>query len=193
MAIKAKATPPPRNPQEPKVKLELEMLRQLVPLDNMSRNSLRHIIDHTRVFRAHQGDVLFDVGDTRPFTFFLLRGALKLKGRKGDRIIVESDTDRGRYAISNLLPRQYRVRVASKQALNARMDRDLLEKEAAWGQLSCNDEKGEELADNDWKIALLRTPAFSRLPMNNVQILFEELQEFPAKAGQVIKIGRAHV
>ena len=45
MAIKAKATPPPRNPQEPKVKLELEMLRQLVPLDNMSRNSLRHIIE----------------------------------------------------------------------------------------------------------------------------------------------------
>jgi CRP-like cAMP-binding protein len=186
MAIKTKVTPPLRNPQEPKVERELERLRQLVPLDNMSHNSLRHILDHTHVFRAHQGDILFDVGDTKPFTFFLLRGALKLKHPKGNRIIVESGTDRGRYAISNLLPRQYRARVASKQALIARMDRDLLEKEVAWGQLSCTDKKGEELADNDWKITLLRTPTFSRLPMANVQQLFEELQEFPAKAGEVI-------
>ena len=105
---------------------------------------------------------------------------------KGDRIVVESGTDRGRYAIANLLPRQYRARVASKQALIARMDRDLLEKEVTWGQLSHTSKKGEKPADNDWKITLLRTPTFSRLPMTNVQQLFEELQEFPAKAGQVI-------
>lgn len=162
------------------------MLRQLVPLDKMSRNSLHHIIDHTHVFRAHHGDVLFDVGDTRPFTFFLLRGALELKHHKGKQTNVVSDTDQGRHTIANLLPRQYRARVASKQALIARMDRDLLEKEVAWGQLSYTNKKGAKLADNEWKITLLRTPTFFRLPGANVQKLFEELQERPAKKDEVV-------
>ena len=187
MAIRPKSTPPPpRSPRETKVKLELERLRQLVPLDNMSRNSLRHIIDHTQLIHASQGDILFDVGDTRSYTFFLLRGALTLRNPLGNRIVVESGKESGRYALSNLLPRQYRARVASKHALFARMDRDLLEKEIAWGQLSRTDKKGEKPADNDWKMTLLRTPTFSRLPMANVQQLFEELQEFPSKAGEVI-------
>lgn len=186
MAIEKKVTPLLSDPEESRVKLDLGRLRQLIWLDNMSRRSLRHIIDHTTLIQASQGDVLFDAGDTSPFTFFLLQGALTLQDRKGNRLIVESGSERGRYAISNLLPRRFRVQVASKQALIARVERDLLEKEVAWGQLSRTNKKGEKLEDNDWKIALLRTPTFSRLPMANVQKLFEVLQELPVKAGDVI-------
>jgi CRP-like cAMP-binding protein len=168
------------------VELTLEQLRRLIPFDKMSRNSLRHLIDHAYTFRVRQGEVLFDIGETKPWTLYLIRGAVRLNNDNGSKIVVESGTDRGRYALANLLPRQYRARVVSKQAVIAAMDRDLLEKEVAWGQLSRTDGKGEKQADNDWKMTLLRTPTFSRLPMANVQKLFEVLQEHPAQAGDDI-------
>ena len=80
MATRSKSPPPLHNSaRETRVKLELERLRQLVPLDNMSRNSLRHVINHTQLILANQGDILFDLGETKPYTFFLLRGTLILK------------------------------------------------------------------------------------------------------------------
>lgn len=177
---------PLSSPREPGVKPGPESLRSLAPLSNLSRKSLRYAFDHTLVFNANQGDILFEVGDTKPYTFFLLRGALKLKDGKGVPILVESGSERARYAIANLLPRQYHVQVVSKQAVIARIDRDLLEKEVAWGQLSSTNAQGEQADDNEWKINLLHTPLFFRLPMANVQKLFEELEEVPCNAGDTI-------
>ncbi len=168
------------------VKLDLELLRPLVPLDNLGRKSLRYIADHGKLMQLAGGDVVFDLGDTRPFTFYLLRGALRLKDDKGKRTVVEAGSERGRYAIGNLLPRRFNARIVSQQAILMRVDRDLLEKEIAWGQLSQVDKKGEKAEDNEWRVDLLRTPVFSRLPMASVQRLFEALEEVPAKAGDVI-------
>lgn len=165
---------------------DLETMRQFVPLDNLSRRSLRFVIDHLKIVKQSMGDILFDIGDTKPVTFYLIRGAIKLKDAQGKRLVVESGSDRSRYAIGNLLPRHYRAKVASKQAIVACIDRELLEKEIAWGQLSRSDKKGEKVDDNDWKLNLLRTPTFSRLPMANVQRLFENLEEFHCKTGDTI-------
>jgi len=172
--------------KNPKVELKLEQLRLLGQFDKMSRNSLRHIIDHSLTFLSKEGDILFDLGETKPLSFYLVRGVVQISNDEGEQIIIESGKERGRYPLANLLPRRYRAQVVSRQAVIACMDRDMLEKEIAWGQLSRTDGKGEKQADNDWKMTLLRTPTFSRLPMANVQKLFEVLEEYPAKAGEVI-------
>jgi len=173
-------------PPEPPLKLDAEHLRPLVPLDNLGRKSLRFIADHAKVLRLGHGDTLFDLGDSRPFTYYLLRGALRLKDEKGERTLVEAGSERGRYAISNLLPRRYNARIVSRQAILMEVDRDLLEKEIAWGQLSQTDKKGNKVEDNEWRVDLLRTPVFSRLPMTSVQRLFDALEEVPAKDGDII-------
>ena len=168
------------------MKLDLVQLRPLVPLDNLGRKSLRHIADHCKVLQFAGGDTVFDLGDTRPYTFYLLRGALRLKDEKGRRTLVEAGSERGNYAIGNLLPRRFNARIVSQQAIMIRIERDLLEKEITWGQLSQGDTKGHTNEDSEWRIDLLRTPVFSRLPMASVQRLFEALEEIPVKADDVI-------
>jgi len=157
-----------------------------VPLDNLGRKSLRYVADHGELLQMSGGEVVFDLGDTSPYTYYLLRGALRLKDQKGRRTLLEDGSERSRYAVANLLPRRYNARVVSKQALLMRVNRDLLEKEIAWGQLSQTDDKGKKTEDNEWRVDMLRTPVFARLPMTSVQRLFENLEEMPVKAGDVI-------
>jgi len=135
---------------------------------------------------------LFRIGDTQQYTFYLLHGAIRMTDAKGSRVIIESGTERGRYALSNLLPRQFHARIASAEAIVLRIDKELLDKEIVWGQLAQADTTDNELQDNEWKIELLRTPVFARLPMSSVQTLFDELEEVFCKAGKtVIKEGQA--
>ncbi len=171
---------------EPDVKLDPESLRPLKPLDNLGRKSLRFIADHCEVLHLAGGDTVCELGDTSPFSYFLLRGALRLKDEKGQRTLVESGSERGHYAISNLLPRRYNARIVSQQAIVVKVDKDLLEKEVTWGQLSQTDAKGKKAEDNEWRIDLLRTPVFAKLPLASVQRLFEALEEVPAKTDDVI-------
>jgi CRP-like cAMP-binding protein len=168
------------------VKLAEEALRRLVPLDTLGPRSLSYIADHTRVLTLVHREVLFEIGDTSPFTFYLVRGAVSLKDANGMRTLVEASSERGRYALGNLLPRRLRARVASTRALVARIQRDLLEKEIAWGQVPKTDKKGKRSDDQEWRIDLLRTPTFARLPMANVQRLFEQLEERHCRASEVI-------
>lgn len=159
-----------------------EILRQFVPLDGLSRRSLKYLCGYAKLVRLDIGDVLFERGDEAPFTYYLLRGALRLKDARGDQLVLKAGSERASYAVSNLLPRHYRAMVVSQQALALRIQRDPMEKEIAWGQLS----GGDKADESDWKVNLLRTPAFTRLPMANVQQLFEAMEEVPAKAGQIV-------
>jgi len=170
---------------KPSTRLSQEALRRFVPLDSLGPRSLQYILEHTRVLTLAHSAVLFEIGDTAPFTYYLLRGAITLDSQGGSRV-VKSGSEEGRYALGNLLPRRFRACIASPRALVARMDRDLLEKEVAWGQLPKPPKKGQKVEDNEWRIDLLRTPAFARLPMANVQKLFEVLEELPCQAGQVV-------
>jgi CRP-like cAMP-binding protein len=172
--------------QKPALQVSLDTLRSLVPLNKLSRNSLRYIVDHAHVIKARLGAILFDVGDTQPYTFYLLQGVINLQDENGEVIAVKSGADEGRYAVANLLPRQYRARVASNQAVVIRVDRNLWEKEIVWGQLSSMDKEGIRVEDNDWKMKLLHTPMFAPLPMANVQKLFESVEEVKVRTADVV-------
>jgi CRP-like cAMP-binding protein len=174
------------HPPESGVKLGEETLRRLVPLDNLGPRSLRYIASHTRVLKLTHREVLFEIGDISPFTYYLVRGAVSLKDANGVRTLVEASSERGRYALANLLPRRLEARVASPRALVARVQRDLLEKEIAWGQVPKPTKKGKRVEDNEWRIDLLRTPAFTRLPMAHVQKLFEQLEERHCRVDEMI-------
>jgi CRP-like cAMP-binding protein len=166
------------------VKLDLDTLRQWVPLDNLSLNSLEYVADNTRWVELRRDEYLYKLGDKKPMTFFLKAGVLELTDGNGRLEVVEAGSNRTRYAIGNLLPRQDSARVVSKTALLARVDKRLLEKEIAWGQIPGSGTLAESADDRDWRLALLRTPAFSRLPMAHVAKLFEDMEEAPYLAGQ---------
>lgn len=183
MATMNAAAPKQPNDQESD---EYQALRQMIPLDNMNRRSLRYIADNTRLFTLNKDDVLFEIGDIKPFSYYLVKGVICLKDANDKQVMVESGAERGRYAIANLIPRHFRAWVASRKAIIARIDRNLLEKEIAWGQLPSQDKKTGASEDQEWKLNLLRTPVFSKLPMAHVQKLFENLEEFPCAAGETI-------
>jgi CRP-like cAMP-binding protein len=88
--------------------------------------------------------------------------------------------------LGNLLPRQFRARVASPRAKLARLSRDLLEKELVWGQLSHADSSGSGWDHREWKLDMLRTPSFAKLPLANVQKLFKTMEEVPCVPGETV-------
>jgi CRP-like cAMP-binding protein len=176
--------------QDAKESAEFQALRGMIPLDNLTPRSLRFVASKTKLLSFKKDEVLFDIGDTMPFTYYLVEGAIGLKDAKDKRVIVASNTERGRYAISNLVPRHFQAWVVSDTATIARVDRDLLEKEIAWGQVSADSTNGDIPLEQDWRLDLLRTPVFAKLPMANVQKLFAALEEFPCQAGsRIIKEG----
>ena len=178
------------------MELDLEHLHQFIPLDRLGEKSLRYLLDRIRVLELQRGETLFRIGDQTPFVYYLVQGKILQIFSNGDRKVQEGGTDESRYALGNLLPRRMDVVAASRHTFVARLDRDLLEKELTWGDLSVPPgETGDahamastaaEIEERDWKLSLLRTPLFANLPMSNVQALFDKFEEVLVKAGQVI-------
>lgn len=57
------------NTPKSSIKLFIETLRRFVPLDQLGPRSLDHILANMQVLALAYQDVLFEIGDTAPFTY----------------------------------------------------------------------------------------------------------------------------
>ncbi|MES9870255.1 MAG: cyclic nucleotide-binding domain-containing protein [Sedimenticola sp.] len=177
------------------MELNLEKFRTLIPINSLYEDNLLHLAQQTSVEYHGRGDVLLEIGDESPESLFLMSGEVMETSAENKRKRVAADSEEARYALANLRPRQFRVEVISESATIARVDANLLDKMLAWGQfapstpttgMEVTEFEGNGVDEAEWMVAILQTSAFLRLPSANIQRLFDKMEPYRVKAGQVV-------
>ena len=167
--------------------VDKSILQELVPLNALSTERFREVLEKITVEEVLKGKYLFRKGDMDNQSIYLLEGKINLiDGFRKVSGEVESGTDQSRYPITNQQPRPLSAR-AVKKCIIARIDSGLLNVLLTFDQ-SSTAEVVEIGADNnqDWMTRLLQIEAFRKIPPTMLQSLLIKMQPYPVKAGDIV-------
>ena len=174
-----------------------DILRQFVPFDAMTEESLSRILPEVQRIDLKAGQVLFKQREKDSYSIYLLEGEVRLGTKEGSRQTVRSGTSQSSYALSALKPRQY-TGIASKDVSVLRINTELIDKVISWESTTWETTDGIEVteidsdSDKSWMHHMIDTPAFLHLPTSNIGALYKALVEVPVKAGdEIVKQGEA--
>ncbi len=170
--------------------VDRNLLKQLVPPNALNAENFQELARKAVVETVPAGRTLFKAGDRDGKTIYVIAGEVELTAADGQKRVVKGGTADAQHPIGNFQPRQHTAK-AQTEASITRFDSDLLDILLTWDQLS-----GIEVSDltsdsepsegGDWMSRILQSSAFMSIPPANIQQMFMKLQEFPAKAGDVI-------
>ena len=176
------------------------LIGKLVPVNELPPAVQNEVINRCNLLKVRKGGFIFKQGDRDDFAFYLLDGEIELIANKDLHNTIASGTDRARYAMAQLQPRQFSAR-ASKAVVVMQVVRDLLDKLMVVHQkddtagdvtnydLASAEMEVEELHtadDVDWMTKMLQSELFSKMPTANIQSLFALLEPVEYKAGDVV-------
>ncbi|MCZ6526861.1 MAG: cyclic nucleotide-binding domain-containing protein [Gammaproteobacteria bacterium] len=179
-----------------------EQIRQIIPINELPAKIQNEVINKARIIRLRKGAYAFKQGDRDDYSFYLLEGEVELIANGQQHNVIAAGTDRARYAMAQLQPRQFSAKAKTK-AVILQIVRDALDKHMVLQekeQTDSNDlgadmevaemEFSEIDADVDWMTRMLQSELFSRMPTANIHGLFALLETVEFKAGdEVIKQG----
>ena len=102
-------------------------IAKLVPINELPPAVQNEVINRCNLLKIRKGGFIFKQGDRDEFAYYLLEGEIELIANKDLHNTIVAGTDRARYAMAQLQPRQLSAR-ASKAALVAQIVRDYLDK-----------------------------------------------------------------
>jgi CRP-like cAMP-binding protein len=166
-----------------------ELIKRFVPLKDLRGEQLQRLAMSAETVKLPHGDLLFDFGDTSPYTYYLLRGELQLTSREGARIAISPEDEQAAFPLGNLLPRQLRARVRSESARvlkihRAELERLLASAPPAAGQSGMRIKDLTGMPQN--LLGILDAPLLSQLPRDTVRRLLDKLEPMHCRKGQVI-------
>ncbi len=177
----------------------VELIRTLVPFDELSTQAQNEIIQMGKVFKYGKRNVVFKQGDRDNFTYYLLEGVIEMLSNREVKSTITGGTDSARYAMARLLPRQFTARAVEDcmvlQLDKAAVDRTIVADKSDSTTITASrhfevSEIGDEDDAVDWMTKMLQSEIFSQLPTANIQQLFVMLEPLEFKAGNtVIKQG----
>ena len=95
------------------------------PLNGLTDEQLLIVSRHTEVCRHRAGDVVLSAGSDDAFSWYLGSGAIGLRTREGAGPVVDSNSDLGRFPLSNLRPHRYSITALTEVTL-LRVDKTVL-------------------------------------------------------------------
>ena len=191
-----------KSSNEPSAREQFESaIRQLIPISDLSPSIQNKVINTAEVIQFKKKDFVFKEGDEDNFSFYILSGELDLLTNKQWHDTVVGGTDRARYAMAQLLPRQFSAKAKTPVTI-LKLNRGTLDrfmvleggKDGADDSLGVSVEEGvgeaEGVESGDWMTKILQSDLFSQLPMANIQKLFVCLETITFGTGEaVIKQG----
>lgn len=166
---------------------DLDTLKTLIPLNSLAPSNFRELVAQTTIEQLPAEHTLFAEGDKDGNTFYLLRGEIALtSGEDSEERIVAAGSDKARYALAHLKPRQF-TGVARTDITVARMRSTVLDR-----LLTVDQATGYEVTefngaqDTEWMWRMLTNKAFNILPPENINAMFARMEPVETKAGQVI-------
>lgn len=169
--------------------LKPEDLRQFVPMDSLSEESMGKLISNVTVKRLPAGRALFRRGDGEKLAVYLLRGEARLTdGGDKDRTVV-AGSDAARHALAPQFPRTVDG-IAASECDVIIIDNELLDILITWEQSAgyVVEEISSESVDDDadWMTRMLSSNLFFRIPPANIQAIFSKMEQVHAKKGEAI-------
>jgi CRP-like cAMP-binding protein len=162
-------------------------LRSLTPLNALSEPQWRELRSQLVAQPLLAGQVLVNLGDQTPVSYFLLAGELVLRAEDGSESRLSAGTSASCYPLSPTLPRLHQVRALVDSSYLA-VDSATLDRLLTW-RFTYQDLllEGVENGDSiDWIERLLDNPLFAKVPSSNVQAMLQRLQRLELPAGQAV-------
>ena len=166
--------------------MNIDLLRQFVPLNGLSQPVLNEIAAVAEEITLPKGRVIFHQGDDDPWLYFLLEGEVICQESDHAPRIVQPGTESARYALARTRPRGYSA-VAATTARVFRIDEHLLESRLGFDQATAYEVFEYDGNDDPaWMLQLLANPAFRNVPPAHANRMFGRFRPVPCKAGEVI-------
>ncbi|OGT70182.1 MAG: hypothetical protein A3I78_05530 [Gammaproteobacteria bacterium RIFCSPLOWO2_02_FULL_56_15] len=176
-----------------------EQIRQLIPVNELSTQAQNEFIIKAGLIKIKKGKFVFKQGDRDEYSYYLLEGEIALIANESQHNLIVAGSDRARYAMAQLQPRQFSARANTNsvvlQVIRNTLDKLLVmqdqkkpqndvQEEISTGEIEVSD-IGEE-DDIDWMTRMLQSELFSRMPMTSIQGLFALLEAVEFKAGDIV-------
>lgn len=166
---------------------DLDVLKTLIPINSLAPDNFRELVAKTRIEQIPAEKVLFHQGDNDRDTYYLLAGeALLTTEGSSDARVVAAGSEKARYALAHLKPRQY-TGIAQTDVTVARLDSAVLDRLLTFDQATgCEVTEFDESQDTEWMWRMLTDKAFNIFPPANINTMFTRMEQVEAKAGQAI-------
>ncbi len=165
--------------------LDVNVIKKFHPLDSLSIDKVKEVIEKSAVQKIPAGQVLFKRGDRDKWTVYLLTGKIELKSADGKRQIIEAGSDAAHSPIADEIPRPASAKAKTDISILI-IDKDLLDILMNWNAPS-SIEVNELDDDEDWMTRFLQSNAFLQLPAANIQALMMRLQAPLARGETIIR------
>lgn len=165
----------------------------LIPINGLDERLQDQVLAQGELFGYKKKKTIFKAGARDPYTFYLLDGELELIADGTAPMRMVGGDNNANRAIAQLQPRKYTAKALTPVTM-FRIERAVLDHILSDEQVL--DEGGggivevEELEDDDddadWMTRLISSELFTRLPHENIQQFFAELEALEMNAGDVV-------
>jgi CRP-like cAMP-binding protein len=167
-----------------------DLIRQLVPISELSTTSQNKIIEQSQVQSFAEESYIFKQGDDDDYTFYLLDGQLEMQAMDEASFNVTTKEDRAKYPLAQVQPRKYSAKAISSIKV-LQINRNMLEaivaqEKSADASSGLEADEVESEESMDWMSLILQSSFFSKIPAANIQQLFVMLQPVNKRAGDVV-------
>lgn len=162
------------------------LLKNLVPLNALSEESLAQILSRIRIEKALPGQYLFREGDTDHQNLYLLEGKIALLSGDKEVDTISSGSNIARFALAHQWPRKFSARALVAVRFVRIDSRQLSELLVRTQTQSYRVEELESDEDDDWMSQVLRSRLFQQIPAASIQNVLRRMSEVGVGRGQVV-------
>lgn len=165
--------------------INLSVFRHFVPTNSLSPGDRAELARHSYLAGYQPGQVLFHRGDEAKTVAYLVSGEVELVSELGARLVA-GETDESRYALASGEKRGVTA-TCTRAAQVLFIDRLHLDLMLTWAQTGAVEVRElEEGEPQDWMGAMLRNPAFHRIPPANIAQIIACVEQVEFAAGEDI-------
>ena len=176
-----------------------QRIEELIPVNELPPNLQNKLLERAKILDVKKSRFIFKQGDKDDYSYYLLDGEVELHQNDQLNSVIEATTDRAKYALAQLQPRQFSVKAktAIKVLLIERNQLDqlmLLAQESTLNPatnsggtiIEVDEVDGADDEETDWMTSMLQSELFSRIPTANIHQLFALLEEKEFNKGDVV-------
>ena len=177
-------------------------IRQLIPINELPPQIQNEVIKNANIIETRKNGFVFKQGDKDGFSYYCLDGEIELLANNQQHNVIVGGSDRARYAMAQLQPRQFSAKARTK-AVVFQISRDTLDKMVVMHEKEESDNTDMTLTGGgfatveevdvdemegevDWMTRILQSELFSKIPTANIHALFAMLEPVEFKAGDKV-------
>jgi CRP-like cAMP-binding protein len=165
--------------------INLSVFRHFVPTSTLSPADRAELARQSYIAGYQPGQTLFHRGDAAKTVPYLISGEVELVSELGSRLVA-GETEESRFPLSNGERRSVTA-TCTRAAQVLFIDRVRLDVMLTWAQTGAVEVREMDDGDaQDWMSAMLRNPAFHRIPPANIAQIIACVEQVEYAAGEVI-------